>query len=110
MKLHDFTLAQTFCASVVASAILIGCTQNNSLPQNGQKIGPSPTYEFSYFGRISNDELYFKLTEPRLAVGDFDGDGDQDIVVSSRYGYIYLLENKIPQKNTNNLESALERR
>lgn len=69
-----------------------------------------PTYEFSSFGSITSDELYLVIDNPRVAVGDFDGDGDQDIVVAGSSGRIFLLENKMPQKITNNLESISERR
>ena len=115
-------LASTLCcASIVASAILVGCKKYETSVDNNESTlraeepsAQSPNYEFNSFGKI---ERYYltrpavAITRPAVATGDFDGDGAVDIVVINSHDYsITLIRNNMPQKNTNNLESAFERR
>lgn len=56
---------------------------------------PSSFNGFGYFRTKVNQNP----SSLSAAFEDLDGDGDKDIVVSSNEGYIFLLENKIPQAN-----------
>ncbi len=75
-------------ASGLSALLLAGC---NYRDQSEEEV-----YNFTNFGDINASIENSSVSA--LVVGDMDGDGDLDIVRSTRAS-IYIYENKIPQKN-----------
>ena len=66
-------------------------------------------YNFTEFGNISSTSHTY--TPRSLAVGDFDGDGRQDIVAGYSDGRIVVYQNRMPlTQKTNELETTVEKK
>ena len=50
--------------------------------------------KFDSFGKVSINE--WPIVNVRMA--DVDGDGDLDMIVATKNGNIYVIENKMPRK------------
>ena len=92
MKKH--TLSNILGSLAIASVAYIGCNSNSP---NQQPIPQSKNYfdSFGEFNALSHGRYGYTNS---VVVGDMDGDGDLDIIISESAGdTIIIYENRIPQ-------------
>lgn len=106
MQENNFKMKNRFIKELGLIGILsvgfIGCPKTETKPEKEPASVKQNIYYFDKFGEINFPSDFISA----IAVGDFDGDGDIDIVFGTRsYKHrVIIYENKIPQKNKDYLK------
>lgn len=106
-----FNTLSKYYLPIIASLFFAGCDKTDlSLPEKESFLPNIKNHRTNYtktitsFGTtnyLSLDERWELQYPPSIALGDMDNDGDLDIILADARGKITVLENKIPQKQTN---------
>lgn len=104
-KIYPIVFVIMMMIFVLITGLLCSCTPKSRKTLNAQeRIAEKAKrmdslYSFNSFGTIFHQHNPAAYNVSTVAIGDVDGDGDNDIVVGNQQGAIYILENKISQKD-----------